>query len=276
MSSLQYKNYSVVVSLGERVIYLKLSDQVNFFTYEGTVDAKELKLQFDLEDISQLIWDCFQQEEVTISVNNGFMKLGFRTKVGGFLKVNFECILKEKVFSNDGKLTTTMNRMESQLRLLSDGLAALTEELLKKNELLSHAEICFWSGNHTLSVSHWIKIGSEEISLHNAQGQINFDKLRFLYRLRKLNVNSYNGTALVNDSLEELEIVGNFSTLDIKGLPNLKKLTVKSAPSLANVVASLTAAKHQIKSLTFQGCSAINVVELQTYCQTNKIELNIS
>jgi hypothetical protein len=276
----EFNRYTVVASLGERCIYLKLTDQLNFVTYEGNVDGKELRVQFALEDIYKLICQTFDEMKgynVTISISNGFMKLAFQLLVGGFLKVNFDAILKEKVLSNDGQLTLNMNRMEQHLKKLEHKLDMLEDEVREKNELLSNALIKLTRANHNiLQEQHFIKIGEKVLTLENSSNHMDLTKLQQLYRLHKLTVNCIHGHVLKNETLEELEITGALDRLTISGVPNLKKLTVKQAPNLSNVVASLSATKHKIKSLTFQGCSAINVVELQTYCQTSKIELNIS
>ena len=73
-------------------------------------------------------------------------------------------------------------------------------------------------------------------------------------------------------------IIGASFTLltGIENFPKLEILTVTSAPGLTNVVKVLTDVKHTIKTLKFQGCTAINVVELQTYCQVNGIFLALS
>lgn len=275
-----FNKYTVTASLGERGIYLKMIDQVNYVTYEGTVDAKELRIQFALDDIYQLIchsFDTVNGYNVTISISNGFMKLTFQLLVAGFLKVNFDAMLKEKVLSNDGQLTLNMNRMEQHLRQLEQKLGVLEEQVREKNELLSNAVIKITKFNfNTYRENHFIRIGEEVLSLENSENYMDLTKLAYLYRLRKLTVNHTHDVMIKNKTVEEMEFTGNLTKLDISHVPNLKQLTVRGATSLTNVVASLSAKKHKIQSLTFQGCTGINVVELQTYCQTNKIELNIS
>ena len=54
-----YKNYSVVLSLNERSIYLKIIDTVNFLSYEGNVDLKELRVSIDLDGAYKIIINCY-------------------------------------------------------------------------------------------------------------------------------------------------------------------------------------------------------------------------
>ncbi len=55
----KFGNYSLVLSLNERTIYFKIIDSINFTMYEGNQDAKELRLNFSLEDTYQIITKCF-------------------------------------------------------------------------------------------------------------------------------------------------------------------------------------------------------------------------
>ena len=55
-----YKNYSIVSSLNERTIYLKIIDTINFLSYEGNVDIKELRISIDLEGAYKIMINCFK------------------------------------------------------------------------------------------------------------------------------------------------------------------------------------------------------------------------
>ena len=55
----ELSNYSILTSLNERNIYIKCIDQVNFICYETNVDQKELRLQFELANIYNIINNCF-------------------------------------------------------------------------------------------------------------------------------------------------------------------------------------------------------------------------
>ena len=66
------------------------------------------------------------------------------------------------------------------------------------------------------------------------------------------------------------------SLYGIENFPNLEILTITGTPGLKDVVTVLKATKHKIKTLKFQQCTGVNVVELQTYCQVNNIFLALS
>jgi len=289
-------NYTITTSLGERNIYIKLIDQVNFIIYDGNVNSKELNLQFELNDIYKLIDQAFAEEEgyrVKINISNGFMKLIFNLLVGGFLNVNFEAVLKEKLMANDGQLTLNMNKMEQKfenimkkIKQLEDKTENQQQENMKLMTALSNAVINITSDNLTqFRERHFIKINSKEATILNDEhGHINLSKLSVLYQLEKLTIHTFRHSdlsVLSINSLKELEIAcnggGELTSLNgIQNLPNLEKLTIIHDPTLRDVVNILSTKKHKIKTLIFVSCKSINVVELQTYCQVNNIQLNLS
>jgi hypothetical protein len=180
-NSFEINNYRIILSLGERAIYVKFTDQVNFTTYESNLDAKELQLNFKLLDIYKLICETFDKGyNYTISINNGHMKLIFNLLVGGILNVNFEAILKEKIMSNDGQLTMNINKMEQRLLKLEDKICKLEKELEDKTEALGYAEIMGFP------------INSKYILLPESKKSGDFmdtlEKLKYFYRLEELTI----------------------------------------------------------------------------------------
>ena len=119
-----------------------------------------------------------------------------------------------------------------------------------------------------------------------------------LYQLEKLTINGFTSqsslgegipikatrptpsSGMHNKTLKEMILNcgnGTFTSLQgIDGFPSLEILTVTSANGLTNVVSILSETKHNIKTLKFQACKSVNVVELQTYCQVNGIFLALS
>lgn len=302
---------SVIVSLNERTIYIKVSDTVNYTVYESNIELKELRLSLDLEDAYKIIVKCLEGSsvdyKVTTSVNTNVMKMSFSARIEGFLKMNFDIILKEKIMSNDGQLTLSMNRIEQKQTIAIEALtkkcADLEETIIKQQQnfteqlefLKGVVDNCqvFASSIYTPQ-GHWcelesqaqtklINISTKEMSLDYGQHCV-YRNIKSFYQLEKLTINQFttkgNLTDFKNCILVELILNcgnGTFTSLQgIDGFPKLEILTVTSAAGLKDVVKVLTDVKHNIKTLKFQGCTAINVVELQTYCQVNGIFLALS
>ena len=175
----ELSNYSILTSLNERNIYIKCIDQVNFICYESNVDQKELRLQFELANIYNIINNCFKGEtgySVNFNVSSGILKLTFNTLVGGFLKINFEAILREKILSNDGQLTMNFNKIEQKYEALVkkfdkfiEKYEKTQEENLRLIDAVANAEIILSS--HTPGVNifagHIYKINSTFIMIES-------------------------------------------------------------------------------------------------------------
>ena len=299
-----YKNYSIVASLNERSIYLKVIDTVNFLSYEGNVDLKELRVSIDLEGAYKIIINCFKEESnfaVTISVNSGVLKLAFNALIGGFLKMNFEVLLREKLMSNDGQLTLNFNKLEQQqalaIKSLTEKCNNLETSVNKMQQIIDCCQIFMtniytpqgWCDiQSTSNTTHLNNISSKEITMQD-HGQTIWKNISVFYQLEKFTITNFNAgnniPSLSNFSNKNLtELVLNcvaghpsFTSLEgIQNFPNLEILTITAAPGLKDVVTTLKNTKHKIKTIKFQGCSAVNVVELQTYCQVNNVFLALS
>ncbi len=296
---------SVIVSLNERTIYIKVNDNVNYTVYESNVELRELRVSLDLEDAYKIIIKCLdgsnRDYKVNTSVNSGTMKITFNAIIDGFLKINFDIILREKIMSNDGQLSISFNKLEQQQMMAIESLTqkckTLEDSVNKMQQIIDCCQI-FMSNIYT-PAGHWCdlqtnnttqihNISSKEITMtdHN---QTIWKTIAVFYQLEKLTINSFNsGNNIVdishfrNDNLKELIInnVANHHTFtSIKGIENFPKLeilTVTNAPGLSNVAKVLTETNHNIKTLRIQSCNSVNVVELQTYCQVNGVFLALS
>jgi len=303
----ELSGYSIITSLNERNIYIKCMDQLNFTSYEANVDQKELRLQFELADIYSIINNCFKGEtgySVNFNISSGMLKLTFNALIGGFLKINFEAILREKLLSNDGQLTMNFNKLEQKYDALAkkfDKFMKHFEETQEENlrliDAVSNAEIILsphkMSNNHSISPSLIYKINSKNITIESYLAKYNsnvlfqepcFDRVCEFYQLEKLELNYWkhsNLSVMKNDTLKELKIQCQneqylTSIQGVNNFPQLEKLEIYSSPNLTNMVQVLNSYKHKINTIILANCKAVNVVELQTYCQTNNIKLNIS
>jgi hypothetical protein len=300
------KNYTILTSLQERSIYMKITDMVGFMCYEGSVDQTGLRVSIALADAYVIITNCFAEEpgySVNISVSTGNMKLKFNAVVGGFLKMEFDVFMKEKIMSNDGQLTMSFNRIEQKQELVIASLTKRCEELEARLEtqnshmgaemdrlmdIISKFEIPIAPTHHWTcdSQKQWVaNIASSILEIHNtASSAFSPRSIKLFYKLEKLcflNFNISNLSNMSNTTVKEIEIKAHnqaqlISLSGIENFPNLETLTVVHAPGLKDVVKTLTDIKHKIKTLKFQTCAGINVVELQTYCQVNGVFLALS
>lgn len=298
----ELSNYSILTSLNERNIYIKCIDQVNFICYESNVDQKELRLQFELANIYNIINNCFKNEtgySVNFNVSSGILKLTFNALVGGFLKINFEAILREKILSNDGQLTINFNKIEQKYEALVkkfdkfiEKYEKTQEENLRLIDAVANAEIIL--SPHTPGVNmfagHIYKINSTFIMIESGLSRYGsfaepcYNRVCEFYKLEKLELTYYrqaNLEIIKNNTLKEIKIQCHneghlVSILGTKNMPQLEKLEIYNATGLANVASVLSSYKHKINTIILSNCKAVNVVELQTYCQVNNIKLNIS
>jgi hypothetical protein len=279
--------------------------------YEGNLESSDFPKNYSLVENFTILQKCFEalnDYRVTLTVMTGNMKLGFKALVGGFMRVDFAIFVKEKILSNDGQLTLNFNRMEqkqdhavqnlvkrcealdNRCKTLETALTKQGEEFFRvidRLDVLMFAPCPHRISCHTQFPIAMPKISCEELFIQNAHqfGQIRLENLSIFYKLKKLKIHNFinitNLSLLSNETVTELEMNcasnGSFTSLEgFKNFPNLTTLTVITAPALTNVVQSLKSAPHKIKTLKFQGCAAINVVELQTYCQENKIFVALS
>lgn len=300
--TIEVNNYSIVVSLNDRTIYYKITDTVSFYQYEGNVDAKELRLNADLSDIYTIMVNCLKSENgysVSITTNSDIIKLQFNALVGGFLKMSFDVLLREKVMSNDSQLTINFNRLEQKLifgiKKLMDRCDQLESLVLTKNSeildltnKLSYSQICMCYSGHP-TTDHYIPINIKEINNFNGSqtnGSWRFELIQHLYQLEKLTityftVSSFTAAQLKSKTLKNIYIncVGQGHLTSLQGLediPNLENLTIINAPALTNITSVFKSYNCKINYVKIQTCGQVNVVDLQTYCQSNKIRLEIS
>jgi hypothetical protein len=315
--SFNNKYYSILLSLNERTIYIKATDNINYLMYETNVDLKELRLLLDLKDVYKIMVKCFSVEmnnnnndskimikdldySVNLTINSSVMKMAFSALVGGYLNISFEILLREKLMSNDGQLTVNFNRLEQQqtqaIRALTEKCANLEDSINKMQQIIDCCQIFMtniytpqgnWCDIQSNAQTHLNNISAKEITMQD-HGQTIWKNINVFYQLEKLTITNFNAgnnmtnlSKFSNRKLTELTLNchahQSFTSLEgIQNFPNLEILTITAAPGLKDVVTILKATNHKIKTLKFQTCTGVNVVELQTYCQVNNIFLAIS
>jgi hypothetical protein len=289
---LEFGNYSIVCSLNERSIYLKITDNIGFLQYESNMDSKELRLNIDLADAFMIIKNCFEEEEgydVKFTHTTDTLKLQFNALVGGFLKMKFDVYLKERVMSNDGQLTITMNKLEQKISGLEKQLHKKNKVLEDLTEKLSYSMICLWNGHHHGDLHTYFKpwlfvhMNIKVLTITDCR-LVNLELIQHLYQLYTLklytlyNYANIKASKLSSKTVRELYIndCNPVTSLDgLNQLPLLDKIVIEGGNVLTNIPTILSSYDHNIKQLSFQGCPKINVVEMQTYCQKNNIQLDI-
>jgi hypothetical protein len=140
-STILYRGYTVTSSLGERNIFLKLVDQVSFANYEATLEQKDFRLQHDLPTIYKVMMDTFAEKDdnfkLDISILSGFMKLNFHALFGGFLNIQFEVVLREKVVATE---VLQSSKIEQALRQLENKVREKDEKIIQLMALLKTFE----------------------------------------------------------------------------------------------------------------------------------------
>jgi hypothetical protein len=291
-TTFEFDNYTVTTSLNERTIYIKLVDTLSYMGYEANVDQSELNLSVDLEASARIINSCFMREEgymCRISVNNRVMTLTFNALIGGFLRLNFNVMLNEKLMANDAKLTLSFQRLEqthqADVKRLTTRIAGLEREITRLNETY---EVSLFDYNNLTCYSQISSYGkyfnpypSNITSLHIPEsGHLyNYSKIHLFFQLNTLTVSiqsSINNFSFAySNTLEELTIKGNNTSLPnclwLKNFPNLIKLDVKSDATLSNALfSSLQTYEHKLKHISVASASA----ELTAHCVSRKIKLD--
>jgi len=276
------KNYSILTSLNKTQIYIKMMDIVSHLTYETNLDSTELRLSTTLEDAYKIIVNCFAEDDgykVTISVKSGLMKLKFHAIIGGFLKLDFDVFIKEKLISNDSQLTLFMNQLEQRQETVVETLTKRCNELaslieshetrFNQMDLLLNTISC---AEIELRMNAFFPINVQTLTIQG-DTHLKTDKINILYKLQKLLFTSFSFSDLTgfkNGYLREMTIESANKMTGLKGLegfPNLESLTILNAPLLKDFSA-LYKFGSKLKVLKMQGPP-----ELQRFCNEHKITL---
>ena len=260
-----------------------MMDLTNHLTYETNLDAGELRLSTTLEDAYKIITNCFAEDDgykVAISVKSGLMKLRFHAVVGGFLKLDFDVLLKEKLISNDSQLTLFMNQLEQRQETVVESLTKRCNELAS---LIQAHEVRFKQMDTILNTISCAEIELRmnafypiNISAITIQGDnhLKQEKIYLLYKLQEIVFSTFSFSDLSgfkNESVRKIVIESASKMTGVKGLdgfPNLEVLTILGAPLLKDFSA-IYKFGTKLKSVKVGNPSA----ELQTFCKMHGISL---
>jgi hypothetical protein len=304
-----YNNYLITTSLGERSIYIKIIDKVTYVCYESNLDSKEFRVSASIEDIYAIISKSFEEDDPNYSIkfiiNSGNLKILFDATIGGFFKIGFEIILREKLMSADSQLTMNFHRIEQKQKqeieelqeghkrdivVLNKQLEIIQQQITFMKEVQQHLYImlCPYINNHAFGLNVKISI-NELILLLTVQNysHILYENIQCLYNLTSLSI-SIQGfdwsttyfSRIKHPNLLKLTITTNnpryfTSLIGLENFPKLTHLELISC-STTDIVKVLTPLKHSIKEITIKTCTSINQTELMTYCTAKGIKLNMS
>jgi hypothetical protein len=259
-----------------------MMDLTNHLTYETNLDAGELRLSTTLEDAYKIITNCFAEDagyKVAISVKSGSMKLKFNALIGGFLKLDFDVLLKEKLISNDTQLTLFMNQLEQrqetvveELNKRCTHLACLIEAHEKRFVQMESLLNTISSAEIDLRMNAFFPINVQTVAIQG-DAHLKTDKLSTLYKLQKIVFTSFSFidlSSFKNDTLREMTIESAPKITGLKGLegfPNLEVLSILNTPLLKDFSA-IYKFGTKIKILKMQASP-----ELQRFCNEHKITL---
>lgn len=276
------KNYSILTSFNKTQIYIKMMDTVSHLTYETNLDAGELRLSTTLEDAYKIITNCFAEDDgykLVISVKSGLMKLKFHAIIGGFLKLDFDVLLKEKLISNDSQLTLFMNQLEQRqetvvetLNKRCNELASLIEAHEKRFNQMESLLTTISCAEIDLRLNAFFPINSQTVTIQG-DAHLKTDKIQVLYKLQKIVFSSFSFNDLSsfkNETMREMTIESASKITGLKGLegfPNLEVLTVLNAPLLKDFSA-IYKFGNKLKAIKMNGPP-----ELQRFCNEHKITL---
>jgi len=127
-------NYSIDSSLNNDQIHVYITNTTNFSQYEGSFKERDLRLNFDLDEVYNIMLKCFNKENgygCSITTTECVMKIRFNANIGGLLTLKFELLLREKEMTDDKQIICKLN---SELFNLKKRYEELERQLSYKNK----------------------------------------------------------------------------------------------------------------------------------------------
>lgn len=299
MDTFTTSNYSITSSLNERTIYLKIIDTMQYLSYEGNIELKELKLPITLKDAYTLITKCLSNTDehlVKYSKNTNILRLDFTAKVGGYMNISFDVMLRECIIGDDAKMSMKLFEMEVSNRKKSEEMIQIIKEIrhefTRKTEQLEtiiqrQSEIIELFGNIKINTHTWIsgqndirflKMNSEIVNFPN-ESEIN--QFILFYNCKKLIIEYHtdNLEKYKNKYVQELKCGHINSLKGIHNMPNLKIINISPHHTMNNytdmLLQYLKEYDNKITQIIITNPHKPDPTELQRYCKEKGIELII-
>lgn len=291
--------YTTHTSLNERTIYIKIIDTIQYLSYEGNIELKELKLPITLKDAYILITKCLSNTDehlVKFSKNTNILRLDFSAKVGGYMNIQFEVMLRECVMGDDARTSIKLTEMEVKHSKEQEEMKLMIKRVQKEftgktRELESIIEkqqqMIELFGNIKINTHTWIsgendirflKMNSEIVNFPN-ESEIN--QFILFYNCKKLIIEYHtdNLEKYKNNYVEELKC-GHINSLEgIHNMPNLKIINISPHSSMNNytdqLLKYLKEYDNKLTQIIITNPHKPDPTELQKYCRVKGIELII-
>jgi hypothetical protein len=285
MDTFTNSNYSITSSLNERTIYLKIIDTMQYLSYEGNIELKELKLPITLKDAYTLITKCLSNTDehlVKYSKNTNILRLDFTAKVGGYMNISFDIMLKECIIGDDAKMSMKLFEMDISNRKKSDEMIQLIKEI--KHEFIhktKELESIIQRQSEMIELFGNIPINGRNLNLkivtYTDVG--NVADVKLFYNCKTININ-YHTISLhgyFNNTVEELVCNSINSLQGIHNMPNLKiiNITTTMTSYTDHLLKHIKEYDNKITQLIIKNTNKPDTIELQRYCKEKGIELII-
>jgi hypothetical protein len=288
--------YTINASLNERTIYLKIIDLLQYLSYEGNIELKELKLPITLKDAYILITKCLSNTDdhlVKFSKNTNLLRLDFTAKVGGYMNISFEVMLRECIIGDDARMSMKLIEIEKknslehaelkeQLRHIQSVFMAKTRAL--EDTIIQQQKMIELFGNINIDIhgntrDKFPKLNSEIIEFNTAN-EIN--KFSLFYNCKKVLINYIIETleGYNNNNVEEIYVTITKSLKGIHNMPNLKIINIKIDPRNniqyeQSILQHLKEYDNNITQIIITNPQKPDPTEVQKYCKEKGIELII-
>jgi hypothetical protein len=309
MDTFEGKVYTINTSLNERTIYIKIIDTLQYLHYEGNIELKEFRIPITLQDAYMLVTNCFSdatEHSVSFSKNTNVLRLDFKAKVGGYMNIGFEIILRETAIGGDAKASMQMIEMDKkhkkemcEIMARLDRMEAIIEKqasmiknfgYINLNSCPIHTIDIIMKPNDlpTSSIAYYNckKLTITPIKVKDLSSYKNISVeyllINHMYGLDLANTISYDGLQNM-PSLKQFNITTTYTHNNSEGSFETSVFVVE-INNIANILSSY---KHNIREINLEIKLNINngtntlpapldvkcFSELQTYCKKNNIDL---
>ena len=313
MDTFEGKIYTINTSLNERTIYLKIIDTIQYLHYEGNIELKEFRMPITLQDAYTLVTNCFSEvkdHSVSFSKNTNVLRLDFKAKVGGYMNIGFEFILRETAIGNDAKASMQMIEMDKkhkkemcEIMARLDRMEAIIEKQASMIENFGYIDLNDYPIHSTDIIMKPESLPASAIAYYNCKKlTITPFKVKDLLSYKNISVEHLliNHIYGVNNNREGANTI---SYDGFQNMPSLKQFNITTTYThknsegsfetsvfvveINNIANILSSYKHTIREIILEIKLNINngtntlpapldvkcFSELQTYCKKNNIDL---